>query len=110
MLEGYIAERFPEVEFDSVTDRLVSFLDYEGFSKGLNLLGLTVPEQIHAIKLPYKPHIAYTATVKFIPVDKDILIMASNYVVSFGIHSAIVNSTDDAERTLETFKQIENVN
>jgi hypothetical protein len=108
MIEGYVSERYPEVEFDSVTDRLVSFLTDTGFMKGLNLLGLTIPEEIHAIKLPYKPNIAYTALVKFIPVDKDIVITASNYTVTYGQHQAIANSPDDAERTLETFKQIEN--
>jgi len=108
MLEGYIAERYPEVEFDSVTERLVSFLTDSGFNKGLNLLGLTIPEEIHAIKLPYKPHIAYTALVKFIPVDNDIIVTAFNYIVTYGKHQTTSNSPDDAERTLETFKLIEN--
>lgn len=106
MLESYISERFPEVTFDSVTDKVVSFVDFGGFSKGLNLLGLNKPYESHAIRLPYKPYISWAAIVKYVPEDKDIIILASNFIVVYGEHRATMARPDEAEDMLNKYKLI----
>lgn len=106
MLLSYISERFPEIEFDETNETLISFVDFRGLVKAMNLLGITDDNRKTYVNLPYKPHIAYTAQVRVTMRDRDINIRSATYVVTYGSNTYSCSSPLEAENTLETFKSL----